>query len=132
VRRIGVLISLVAAACAPRVAPPPTPPAPAATAPIVTPTPLSAEGCPHLAPKLIDLVQARDWPAFAQSNGIEYFNGSVRVIVQVQPSGDVPLGYGTRSETRAGDDVQAVVPITQLCSLSNDPAVLAVRLAPRS
>ena len=37
---------------------------------------------------------------------------------------------GITVRTSSADDIQAVVPINQLCSLSNDPTVVAIQLPP--
>jgi len=92
-----------------------------------TPGPPLAD-CPRLESVLYQLATADDPAAFAVSHNLYYDGGTVRVVVELQrPDDNFPAGYGATEEARSGDRVQALVPIDQLCRLSNAPQVRFVR-----
>jgi hypothetical protein len=72
---------------------------------------------------------SHDPQAFAATSGIERRQGSVLIGTTLAGAGDPPLAYGVVVEARYADLMQAWVPVHQLCALSSDPNVVAIRSA---
>lgn len=87
----------------------------------------TARGCPKLDSRLVQLIGAADPSAFAAGAGLVYRDGAVRVVVELQASGEPSPGYGLIEEARYENLVQALAPVEQLCPLSDDTGVLFVR-----
>ncbi len=81
---------------------------------------------------LVQLIEAPDKKEFAERNGIDYRNGRVRVVVEMDETFTLPGGYNTTNElnhTGQGENlVQVRVPIGELVSLSDETGVKYVRL----
>jgi hypothetical protein len=84
-----------------------------------------------LDPTLEQLVEADDPAAYAETHGLAYRNGSVRVVIELGPNATVPDDYDIdiEQEYRGPQQtlVQAYVPLQQLRPLAADPAVDYVR-----
>jgi hypothetical protein len=100
------------------------------SAPAIPPA-KAAVDCPRLESRLCQLVQAADPTSFAAGAQLEYADGRVRVIVELVSVDEPMPAYGQTEEARYQGLVQAVVALDQLCALSNDPAVAAVRSSRR-
>ncbi|MCS6882824.1 MAG: hypothetical protein RMK84_09800 [Oscillochloridaceae bacterium] len=111
--------------------------APAPTASPVTPTipPGGATGdtdkggpsaCPRLDPVLYALTTANDPAAVAAASNIPYDQGRVLVFVTVTASVDFDQ-YDATLTAQTDQLAQALVPLSELCRLANDPNVAAVR-----
>ncbi|MBI2906299.1 MAG: hypothetical protein HYX92_01445 [Chloroflexi bacterium] len=107
---------------------------PAAPAgPASSPTPAKSTDCPKLENRLYQLFASPDPAAFAQQYGIGYSDGAVRVVVEMgDKEGRLPAGYSIKEETRSGGLVQAQVPLSELCRLSKEGSVKAIRLPLRA
>jgi hypothetical protein len=95
----------------------------------ITPHPRPSE-CPHLESGLYDLAVAQNPVELAKATGLFYEDGKTRVVVELAtPETDISFlaKYDAQIETQAGSLVQALVPLAELCNLSNDPQVLFVR-----
>jgi hypothetical protein len=85
-------------------------------------------GCPNLDSRLGQLAASADPDAFAGSAGLDYADGTVRVVVELAGSDSPDTDtYGLIPEGQYANLVQTRVPPDQLCALASDPAVLAVR-----
>ena len=81
-----------------------------------TPSPVLTKpepGCDGLASVLVELTRADDPAAFAAQRGIDWVDGSVRVVFE--SDGALPEGV---EEARAPGAVQALVPMDRLCALA--------------
>jgi hypothetical protein len=95
----------------------------------ITPRPRPSD-CPHLESRLYDLIVAEDPADLAQTTGLFYEDNATRVVIELaSPETDASFlaEYGARTETQTGSLVQALVPLTKLCDLSNNPRVEFVR-----
>lgn len=98
------------------------------TAPF-TPLPRPAD-CPQLESRLYDLTVAENPVELAKTMGLFYEDGDTRVIVQlVTPGANTSFltEYGAQIETQTESLVQVLVPLENLCDLSNDPHAKSVR-----
>lgn len=93
------------------------------------PTSSKQQDCPKLEHQLYQLTQAADPIKLAQQIGLRVKQAKIQVLlivnradVQFAPTFDVEVG------SRSGTQVQAFVPIDQLCALANTEAVVAIRL----
>lgn len=84
-----------------------------------------------LDPTLEQLVDADDPAAYAETHGLAYRNGSVRVVIELGPNATVPDEYELHIEQEYRGPqqtlIQAYVPLQQLRPLAADPAVDYVR-----
>jgi len=80
--------------------------------------------------KLIELYsKGEDVERFAEANGIFYEEGKVRVVIElVSEQIEVPEGYNLIIEKRYKNMVQALVPVSNLESLSKSPLVKFIRI----
>ncbi len=84
--------------------------------------------CPNLESRLYNLTTATDPATYATDNGLYFADGKVRAVVELQNADTVlPSGYNAVTETRNGALVQALVPVAELCRLSNESQVRYVR-----
>jgi len=81
---------------------------------------------------LTQLVNASDKEGFAERNGINYRNGRVQVVVELEGGATMPQNHNVTEEvnyTGQGENlVQAYVPVGNITSLSDEPRVSYVRL----
>jgi hypothetical protein len=81
---------------------------------------------------LIQLIEAPDEEGFAERNGIDYRDGRVRVVVEMEEGFSLPEGYNTTNElnyTGQGENLaQSYVPVDELVPISNETGVEYVRL----
>lgn len=92
-----------------------------------TATPKQAS-CEKVESRLYGLTVAGDPSAYAANNRLHYVNGSVRAIIELGSQTDsLPAGYAVTVEAKQGAMVQALVPVSDLCNLSNEPEVRFVR-----
>jgi len=103
-------------------------PAEAQPAPQV-PTSSKQQDCPKLEHQLYQITQAPDPIKLAQQIGLRVKQAKIQVLLivnradaQFAPTFDVEVG------SRSGTQVQAFVPIDQLCALANTQEVVAIRL----
>jgi hypothetical protein len=86
----------------------------------------------NLDPILVRLIDAADKDEFAERNGMEYRNGSVLVMVNLEEGATMPQNYNVSEEmnyTGQGENLaQAYVPAGNLRPLSNESGVERVRL----
>jgi hypothetical protein len=114
------------------VSPTPRPPAkqtaPAAASPTPgTPT-VKQNECPKLESRLYGLTAATDQVAYASANELYFANGRTRVVIELQQTDTaLPSGYDIIVESRQGQLVQALVLVSDLCRMSNEPQVRFVR-----
>jgi len=90
---------------------------------------LTQEACPRLQHQLLGLMQASNPIQFAFDHSL-YLTADAQVrviIVLIDEEAAVPLEYLRQIETWYGDLLQAVVPVVDLCALSNEPQVNFVR-----
>lgn len=89
----------------------------------------SVENLDHM---LVRLMNAADKDEFAERNGMEYRNGSVLVVVELEEGATMPQNYNFAEEmnyTGQGENLaQAYVPAGNLRPLSNESGVERVRL----
>jgi hypothetical protein len=86
--------------------------------------------CPHLESRLYDLAMSPNPVAFAQTTGLFYEDGVTRTVVELAtPETDIAFlaKYDAQIEKQAGSLVQVLVPLAELCNLSNDSQVQFVR-----
>lgn len=89
----------------------------------------SGSDCPMLDDVLLQLVEATDGLALAEELGLPVRDERVQVLIVLQGESTAFLDdYAAEVGTQVGNEVQAYVPIAQLCALSNDEGVLAVRV----
>jgi hypothetical protein len=93
------------------------------------PTSSKQQDCPKLEHQLYQLTQASEPIKLAQQTGLRVKQDKIQVLlivnradVQFAPAFDVEVG------SRSGTQVQAFVPIGQLCALANTEEVVAIRL----
>lgn len=89
--------------------------------------------CPHLESSLLNLSVSEDPEAFAQSHLLFYAENATRATIELlTPNDDTSFlsEYNAHIETQTESLVQALVPLPDLCALSNDPQVKFVH-APR-
>lgn len=103
----------------------------APTAPLGSvPTPDTNKGgpsaCPRLDPLLYSLTTASDPAAVAAASNIPYDQGRVLVFVTLNAPVDFDQ-YNATLTAQTDQLAQALVPLSELCRLANDPNVAAVR-----
>ena len=87
------------------------------------------ETCLHLASRLYELYLSDDPETFARANGLYFEDNTTRVIIEIsEPGVDISFlsMYEIQIETQTKVLVQALIPITKLCDLSNDPKAKAI------
>jgi hypothetical protein len=82
--------------------------------------------CPGLASVLQELSESTEPAAFAAQRGLDWVDGSVRVVAEV--SGSPPLPDSVVLELATGPLLQVLVPPDALCPLANTDGVQRVRL----
>lgn len=94
----------------------------------ITPVPRTAEQeCRGLEDRLRRMMSAQDSTRFALEQRIYYQGGLVRVSIELASAeAQLPSGYGLQVEGRAQNLIQALLPLQELCQLSNEPQVLSV------
>lgn len=87
-----------------------------------------ASECPDLDSTLFQLTQVSNPTALAEQLGFRVTDGKVQVLL-VLASEDTEFlrDWGVEPGTQSGTQVQAFVPIGQLCDLANTDEVLAIR-----
>ena len=83
--------------------------------------------CPRLESVLYHLMQVSDPAAAAADASLSYDDGGVRVEIVLAGEAMPTASTGLVVEARAGALLQARVPVSELCDLSNDPEVVVVR-----
>jgi len=85
--------------------------------------------------ELVRLMNATNKEQFAERSNIEYRNGTVQVVVELEYGVNMPRGYNfTRQRHYTGQGknlAQAYIPVDALRSLSNESVVERVRLPQR-
>ena len=104
------------------------------SAPIDLSEPASSEGtkptdCPKLESALYQLTQSSDPATDAAGMGVQYEAGKVRVIVELnEPESGQLAAYQATIERQVIQTVRVLVPLNNLCVLSDDAAVDFVRV----
>lgn len=92
--------------------------------------PRAARDCPGLDSQLFQLTQADDPAQMIEQLGLRTKEGKVQVLLLLASEETSFLqDFGAEVGTQVGNEVQAFMPIDQLCPLANHDAVLAVRPA---
>jgi hypothetical protein len=93
------------------------------------PTSSKQQDCPKLAHQLYQITQAPDPITLAQQTGLRVKETKLQVLLIVNRA-DVQFApiFGVEVGSRSGTQVQAFVPIDQLCALANTDEVVAIRL----
>ncbi|UWG46958.1 ABC-type Fe3+-hydroxamate transport system, periplasmic component [Halanaeroarchaeum sp. HSR-CO] len=76
---------------------------------------------------LAGLVQADDRDAYAETHDLDYDDGRVAVVVELQPDAELPEGYDLNVTARHDELVQAWVQVEDLPSLASEEEVRFVR-----
>jgi hypothetical protein len=82
--------------------------------------------CPRLDSQLFQLSTSADPATFASGAGLELGPSGVRAVIELASGGDFPSGYRVRVAARYANLVEGEVPISELCALAREPAVLSV------
>lgn len=91
--------------------------------------PGEAGACPRLDPELHELAGLADPAARAAELGVTIEAGRAFVALLLRDEAPASFaGYGAEITTQVGSSAQGFVPLDQLCALSSDPAVVAVRI----
>ena len=85
-----------------------------------------ASECPHLDSNLFALTKSADPQGFATSHAMNVDGAGVRVLIELSHDSFAASSYGVTVEARYDMSMQARVPISALCEMSRDPAVLSV------
>lgn len=86
--------------------------------------------CPTLDSQLFQLTQAQDPLRAAESGGFRVKDGKVQVLlVLASEDNEFLKNFDVELGTQSASQVQAFVPIDQLCELANTDPVLAIRPA---
>jgi hypothetical protein len=89
-----------------------------------------ARTCPDLDSQLFQLTQADDPPRAAEELGFKVRDGKIQALLVLAGEDTSFLKeYGVELGTQSANQVQAFVPIDQLCELADSDLVLAVRPA---
>jgi hypothetical protein len=84
---------------------------------------------PKLQAQLVDLIASENPQAFAKENRIVYQNGKVRVvIILTDENRKIADRFDVTIEAKAKTMIQALVLLTELGELSNEPYVDSIRL----
>ena len=83
-----------------------------------------------LADSLAELVEADDREAFAERRNLDYRNGEVQVLVELEPDGERPDEYLSEVTTEFRTMIIAWVKIDELVDLALDENVRSVRPEP--
>ena len=87
-----------------------------------------ASECPDLDSQLRQLIQAPDPLALARQLGLKVQDDKVQVLLTLADEDTKFLQeFGIEPGTQSGVQVQAFVPVDQLCDLANTAEVLAIR-----
>ena len=86
----------------------------------------AATDCPRLDSRLLQLTRSGDPVGFASESGLDLNTSGVRVQVELKEGASLPPDHSVVVEARYGNGLQVRVPVSELCALSNDPAVLMV------
>jgi hypothetical protein len=78
----------------------------------------------------VDLIEADDREAFAETHGIPYNDGAVKVEIELVSGGDVPEQYIVEQVSRQGVIVVAWIQVDNLVSVALDEDVRIVRGVP--
>lgn len=92
------------------------------------PTANKPTDCPRLASSLYQIAQAPDPAGQARQAGLRVERGKIQVVLIVSGD-DVQLdpSFGVEVGSRAGQQIQALAPLDQLCALARADGVLAIR-----
>ncbi len=94
----------------------------------LTPVPKPTH-CPKLDSALYELMAAADRSAYARQHALQYEDGAVRVTLELASDQAVlPSSHRITIEERLERLVRALVPVDNLCELSNDPSVRMIRV----
>lgn len=94
-------------------------------APLTRP-PDHAQDCPRLDSQLFQLSRSVDPERFASGAGLDLNSSGALVVVELAAGAEVPRGHGLDVEARYANLVQARVPLSELCALAQEPAVVSV------
>lgn len=84
--------------------------------------------CPKLDTRLYQLTQSENPSEFAEANKLHFSDGKVRVVIVLADTlSIVSSEFHIVSEGQAGNLLQAMVPIDQLCELSEEPYIDFIR-----
>jgi len=93
-----------------------------------TPETTAAKPAPSaLDSRLYALTTADDPASYAETHGIEYRDGSVTVVVELEPGAALPREFDLTVTATADDRVQASVPVGQLIALAEHENTTVVR-----
>jgi hypothetical protein len=94
-----------------------------------SPRPVKQNECPELEGMLFQITQAPDPLALAQQLQLRVKEDKIQVLLILdQEDTSFFQKFGVEIGTRVGMQVQAFVPVNQLCALANTAEVLAIRL----
>jgi len=91
--------------------------------------PRKPETCPDLESALFQIAQAPDPLSQAKQLRLQIKGDKIQVLLILEREDtSVPQNFEIEIGTRSGTQVQAFVPISQLCDLANTKEVVAIRL----
>ena len=83
---------------------------------------------PKLEARLYQLTRSKDPSTFAEASGLYFSDGKVRVIIILAHiSSTISSDFQIVPEGQFGDLLQAMVPVDQLCEISEEPYINFVR-----
>jgi hypothetical protein len=85
-----------------------------------------AQSCPRLESQLYQLSRSTDHGRFALGAGLDLNTSGVRVVIELVTGAHLPQKHGMRVESSYANSVQVRVPVSELCALARDPAVISV------
>jgi hypothetical protein len=91
----------------------------------------TAGSCARLDSQLYQLSQSTDPGRFASNAGLELNPSGARVVIKLLTGAQLPRGHGVTVEANYANVIQARVPVSELCALARDPAVISVALPDR-
>lgn len=91
--------------------------------------PAKSPGCAKLERVLYDVAVAPDPAREAAARGVYYQAGSVRVVIDLaRTDAEMSTQYQATVERRVGSQVRALVPLSNLCALSEQAVVTFIHL----
>jgi hypothetical protein len=69
---------------------------------------------------------SHDPTSFASDAGLEISSSGVRVVIELAIGADLPRAHGVQVDARYANLVQGRMPVSELCALARESAVLSV------
>lgn len=99
---------------------------------VCTATILQENECSNLDNRLYQVFQSSEPSKLAQELNLSVKDGKIRVVIVLdQEESSFLEDFGLEIETQRNRDVQALVPIDQLCNLANTDGVVEIRVPAR-